>query len=93
MGHVADEITTAGVDSTTSTEPRRAGVDYLLGDEPLENQVPKPDAIDDADAVFRNPPTLAELVADLEPLRSDESFDIPDMTDEEWAEFVAALHE
>jgi hypothetical protein len=32
-------------------------------------------------------------VADLEPLRPDESFDIPDMTDAEWDEFVTALHE
>lgn len=59
----------------------------------MENRAPKPDAIDEADAMFRNPSTLAELVADLEPLRSDESFDIPGMTDGEWAEFVAALHE
>ncbi len=49
--------------------------------------------IEQADALFWNPPTLEELVANLEPLRPDESFDIPDMTDEEWEEFVAALHE
>jgi hypothetical protein len=59
----------------------------------MEDRARKPDAIDEADAVFRNPPTLEELVADLEPLGPDESFDIPDMTDEEWEEFVAALHE
>lgn len=59
----------------------------------MEDRVHKPDAIDQADAAFRNPPTLEELVAGLEPLRPDESFDIPDVTDEEWAEFVAALHE
>ena len=53
----------------------------------------KPDAIDQADAQFARSLTLEELVADLEPLRPDETFDIPDMTDEEWEEFVAALHE
>ncbi len=57
----------------------------------MPEQAPKPDAIEQANALFWNPPTLDELVADLEPLRPDESFDIPDMTDEEWDEFVAAL--
>jgi hypothetical protein len=59
----------------------------------MEDRAHKPDAIDEADAMFGKLLTLEELVADLEPLRSDESFDIPDMTDEEWDEFVAALHE
>jgi hypothetical protein len=59
----------------------------------MEDRAHKPDAIDQADAMFGRPLTLEELVADLEPLRPDESFDIPDMTDEEWEEFVAALHE
>lgn len=53
----------------------------------------KPDAIEQANVLFWNPPTLEELVADLEPLSPDESFDIPDMTDGDWDEFVAALHE
>jgi hypothetical protein len=59
----------------------------------MDDRPHKPDAIDQADVTFRNPPTLEELVADLEPLRPDESFDIPDLSDEEWEEFVAALHE
>jgi hypothetical protein len=59
----------------------------------MEDRAHKPDAIDRADLAFGNPLTLDELVTDLEPLRPDESFDIPDMTDEEWEEFVAALHE
>lgn len=59
----------------------------------MEDRARKPDAIEQANALFWNPPTLKELVADLEPLRPDESFDIPDMTDEEWEEFVAALPE
>ena len=59
----------------------------------MSEPVPTPDAIEQANSLFWNPPTLEELVADLEPLRSDESFDIPDLTDEEWEEFLAALHE
>lgn len=59
----------------------------------MEDGAHKPDAIDEADALFGKPLTLEVLVADLEPLRPDESFDIPDLTDEEWEEFVAALHE
>jgi len=35
----------------------------------------------------------AELVADLKPLGPEETFDIPDMTDAEWDEFVATLSE
>jgi hypothetical protein len=59
----------------------------------VEDRARKPDSIDQANALFWNPPRLEELAADLEPLRPDESFDIPDMTDEEWEEFVAALRE
>jgi hypothetical protein len=59
----------------------------------MEDRAHKPDAIEQANTLFWNPPTLEELVADLEPLRPDESFDIPDITDAEWEEFVAALHE
>jgi hypothetical protein len=59
----------------------------------MPDSAAKPDAIDHADAAFRNPPSLEELVAGLEPLRPEESFNIPDMTDEEWEEFVAALNE
>lgn len=59
----------------------------------MEEKAHKPDAIDEADAMFGRSITLEELIADLEPLRPDESFDIPDMTDEEWEEFLASLHE
>jgi hypothetical protein len=59
----------------------------------MEDRAHKPDEIDEADATFGKSLTLEELLADLEPLRPDESFDIPDMTDEEWEQFVAALHE
>jgi hypothetical protein len=43
----------------------------------MEDRAHKPDAIDRADVIFRSPPTLDELVADLEPLRPDESFAFP----------------
>jgi hypothetical protein len=59
----------------------------------MEDRAHKPDAIDQADFMFRDPPTLDELVADLEPLRPEESFDIPDLSDEAWVGFVAALRE
>lgn len=59
----------------------------------MEDRAHKPDAIDQADVIFRDPPTLEELVAGLEPLRPEESFDIPDLSDEEWEDFVAALRE
>lgn len=59
----------------------------------MEDRAHKPDAIDEADAMFGRSITLEELIADLEPLRPDESFDIPDMTDEEWEAFLASLHE
>ncbi|MGH2904824.1 MAG: hypothetical protein ACRDK7_14775 [Solirubrobacteraceae bacterium] len=51
------------------------------------------DLIEQANSLFWNAPRLEELIADLEPLRPEESFDIPDITDKEWADFVAALHE
>jgi hypothetical protein len=34
-----------------------------------------------------------ELMTDVAPLTADEHFDIPDLTDEEWEAFVAALDE
>ncbi len=73
--------------------PAEAQRRLLGGTQEMSEPVPTPDAIEQANALFWNPPTLEELVADLEPLRSDESFDIADMTDEEWEEFLAALHE
>lgn len=69
----------------------RAAVDYVATSR-CETQPPNPTRSSRRTLCW-NPPTLEELVAGLEPLRPDESFDIPDMTDEEWEEFVAALHE
>ena len=51
----------------------------------------KPDAIDQADAMFRNPPTLEELMTDVPPLTSEDDLAIPGLTDAEWEAFVAAL--
>jgi hypothetical protein len=53
----------------------------------------KPDAIDQADAVFRTPPSLDELMAGVAPLTPENDLVIPDLTDEEWEAFVAALNE
>jgi len=51
------------------------------------------DQIERANALFWTPPSLEELMADVAPLDADEHFDIPDVTDEEWDVFVAALDE
>jgi hypothetical protein len=51
------------------------------------------DQIERASAQFWAPPSLEELMADVAPLEPDEHFDIPDVTDEEWDVFVAALDE
>lgn len=51
------------------------------------------DDVDEASARFWRTPTLGELMGGVEPLRADESFAIPDLTDHEWAEFTRALHE
>jgi hypothetical protein len=51
------------------------------------------DHIERANTQFWNPPSLEELMADVAPLEPSEHFDIPDLTDEEWDAFVAALDE
>jgi hypothetical protein len=51
------------------------------------------DQIERANVQFWTPPSLEELMADVAPLEPDENFDIPDVTDEEWNVFVAALDE
>lgn len=51
------------------------------------------DLIERANALFWNPPSLDELMADVAPLGPGETFDIPDLTDEEWEAFVAALEQ
>jgi hypothetical protein len=51
------------------------------------------DAIEEANSLFWNAPSLEDLLAGVAPLGADESFEIEDMTDEEWRIFVDALDE
>jgi hypothetical protein len=51
------------------------------------------DAIDRASAAFWQPADLDSQVLGSEPLTADESFAIPDLSDEEWEVFTRALHE
>jgi hypothetical protein len=61
---------------------------------PMEDRAHKPDTIDQADAEFRKPsPTIEELMADVEPIKSWDDLDIPDLTDEKREAFAAALAE
>jgi hypothetical protein len=46
-----------------------------------------------ANSLFWNPLPLQELMADVAPLDPGEHFDIPDLTEEEWQTFVAALEQ
>lgn len=50
------------------------------------------DGIDRANAAFWQPADR-DLVLGVEPLGADESFAIPDLTDDEWEAFARALHE
>jgi hypothetical protein len=52
-----------------------------------------PDAIEHADASYWHARDLDEVLGGIEPLGADESFEIPDLTDEEWDLFVRAIHE
>ena len=57
----------------------------------MSDPAPKPDAIDEANARFWKPRTLDELMAGVKPITSWDDLAIPDLTDEEWAVFEAAL--
>jgi hypothetical protein len=52
-----------------------------------------PDAIDATSAAFWDGRNLDAIMVGAEPFREDESFEIADLTDEEWAAFVQAIHE
>lgn len=52
-----------------------------------------PDALDEASASFWARADLDEVMAGAGPFREDESFEITDLTDEEWDAFMEALHE
>jgi hypothetical protein len=51
------------------------------------------DPVDQADAWSRHRRDLEEIVDGVEPLREDESFEVPDLTDDEWQQFVQAIQE
>jgi hypothetical protein len=51
------------------------------------------DQIERANAQFWSPRSLQELMAEVAPLAPEEHFNIPDLSDEEWEAFVAALDE
>lgn len=57
----------------------------------MEDRAHKPDAIDQADATFRSPRTLDELMAGVPVLTSWDQLDIPGLTDEEREAFAGAL--
>lgn len=50
------------------------------------------DGVDRANAAFWQP-VDPDQVLGAEPLSADESFAIPDLTDDEWESFARALHE
>ncbi|WP_405063894.1 hypothetical protein OG474_20235 [Kribbella sp. NBC_01505] len=52
-----------------------------------------PDALDHADTAFWRRGDLEDVLRGTEPLREDESFEIPDLADDEWDRFVEAIHE
>lgn len=59
----------------------------------MPEPITRPDAIEQANQLFWNPPTLDELLADVRPLDPSEHFDIVDLSDEEWEAFERALAE
>ena len=54
---------------------------------------PTPDALDRANAAFWRARDLEQALQGAEPFRSDESFEITDLSDDEWAAFEAAIRE
>jgi hypothetical protein len=51
------------------------------------------DLIEQANSLFWNPLPLDELMADVAPFDPDGHFESPDLTEEEWQTFVAALEQ
>jgi hypothetical protein len=52
-----------------------------------------PDAIEHADASYWHGQDLEKVLRGTELLGEDQSFEIPDLTDEEWDRFVRAIDE
>lgn len=59
----------------------------------MSEPVFEPDALHAASTSFWARPDLDEVMAGAEPFREGESFEIADLTDEEWEAFVRAIHE
>ena len=57
----------------------------------MKDRAHKRDEIDPADARFRRPRTLDELMAGVPVITSVDDLAIPGLTDEEWEAFRAAL--
>jgi hypothetical protein len=53
----------------------------------------EPDPMEQADASFRQHKDLEEVAGGKTPIGEDESFAIPDLTDEEWDRFNRAIDE
>jgi hypothetical protein len=85
---VPRSIRSPGASLRWRVSPRLCGGGHLMPEPAATN-----DHIERASTQFWNPPSLEELMADVAPLAADEHFDIPDLTDEEWEAFVAALDE
>jgi hypothetical protein len=60
---------------------------------PMPRPAPKPDPIEQANALFWKSSTLEELMAGVAPFKSWDDLDIPDLTDEEREAFAASLDE
>lgn len=50
-----------------------------------------PDALDSANTAFRRHRNLEQVMRGAEPFRPDESFEIVDLSDDEWTAFETAL--
>ena len=57
----------------------------------MPDPAPKPDELDEAIARFRTPRTLEELTEGVPVITSLDQLVIPDLTDDEWEAFEAAL--
>lgn len=57
----------------------------------MSDTAPKPTAIDEANTEFWKSRTLTELLEGVKPITSWDDLAIPDLTDEEWEAFRAAL--
>lgn len=59
----------------------------------MSQPTPMPDAIDEANATFWRQQDVESTIAGSEPHCEEESFEITDLTDDEWAVFQQAIRE